>query len=154
MPKNILIIKHRKFFDSFVFYLESEKVPQVQYPIYVSDGPNKIEEYIYVNTEQMTRKKELERIVKLYKKNKPQEFWDYSVANCKILESHGIHAKHFPLSSPQWPQTARSHKHLLRPSLPFLLPPPLPLARVQEALSMFDRRTPEAITSESWTASS
>jgi len=102
MPKNIIIVKQRKFFDNFVFCLESEKITQVQYPIYISDGPDKIEEYIYVNTEQMTRKNQLERIINLCKTNKPREFWDYSIANCKILESHGIHAKHMPLFSPQW----------------------------------------------------
>lgn len=102
MSQNVIIAKHPQFFDNFIFFFKSEKIAQTEYPIYVSDGPNKIEEYIYMNTEQMTRKKELERIVKLYKTNKPCEFWDYSVANCKILESHGIHAKHVPLSSPQW----------------------------------------------------
>ena len=101
MPQKIVILKwKKKYFDSFVYFLES--IPQVKYPIYVSDAPNKIEQYIYVNTEQMTREKELQRIIDIYKANKPCEFWDYSIANCKILESHGILAKHVPLSSPQW----------------------------------------------------
>ena len=102
MSQNVIIAKNSQFFDNFIFFLKSEKIAQTEYPIYVSDGPNKIEEYLFMNTEQMTRKKQLERIVKLYKTNKPREFWDYSAANCKILESHGIHAKHVPLSSPQW----------------------------------------------------
>jgi len=101
MPQKIVILNwKKKYFDSFVYFLES--IPQVQYPIYVSDAPNKIEEYIYVNTEQMTRKTQLQRVISIYKANKPCEFWDYSIANCNILESHGIHAKHVPLSSPQW----------------------------------------------------
>jgi hypothetical protein len=102
MPKNIIIVKNPQFYDNFTFFLKSEKIEQTEYPIYVSDGPHKIEEYIYVNTEQMTRKNQLQRIIDLCKTNKPREFWDYSAANCKILESHGIHAKHVPLSSPQW----------------------------------------------------
>jgi hypothetical protein len=101
MSQNRVNIDFPKYFDTFVFFLESEHAPKSEYPIYFGNS-KKTQPYVFMNTEQLTRKRVLDNIIKINKDNKPFEIWDYSWKNCEILAQNGIIAKHVPLQSPKW----------------------------------------------------
>lgn len=90
------------FFDAFVIFLKSSYAPTCNLPVHLGLKPKGDRPYILYNTEQLTRKKELERIVSEINSTSPKEIWDYSQANCNILKSYNIIAKHVPLRSPDW----------------------------------------------------
>ena len=94
--------RYRQFFDSFFLFLESKYAPYRTVPIHIGSEPKNTTPYILYNTEQLTRRTQLERVLRDIKRTNPKEIWDYSHANCDILKSHNIIARHVPLKSPEW----------------------------------------------------
>jgi hypothetical protein len=90
--------------NTFKFFLESDACPKRKYPLFCLGGyPGDIipEKGIYMNTEQLSRKSELDKILSAQLTN-VEEIWDYSLANVNILKEYNIQAKHVPLISPKW----------------------------------------------------
>lgn len=108
---------HRHFFDTFFLFLESDLV-DFSVPVQVGflqhaeimyrqlqldedeDDSTTLTPFILFNTEQLSRKTELMRLICDIKQTSPLEVWDYSHTNCLILKEHGIIAKHVPLLIP------------------------------------------------------
>lgn len=87
-----------KLFDTFK-YSVLDMAPQ-SLPIGIHAAAHG--QYIYYNTEQMSRKNELAKVSQIITATKPVEVWDYSEANATILRSLGFTVKVVPLKSPQW----------------------------------------------------
>jgi hypothetical protein len=85
--------------DTFVHFFRSKNSPQVALPIYIYTRTGQQSPFIYFNTEQLTRTKELSDVVAAIQQSKPAEVWDYSRVNVELLKSHGIDAKHVPICS-------------------------------------------------------
>lgn len=94
--------KYKQYLDAFYLFLESKYAPYRVIPIHVGIEPPKDILYILYNTEQLTRKTELERLLNDIKTRPPKEIWDYSRVNCDILQSHNVIARYVPLRSPDW----------------------------------------------------
>ena len=75
--------------------------PKPNYPIHLGVEPPGNKQYIFFNTEQLTRPLVLKKIVISIKHTNPVEVWDYSAINVQILKEQGIEAKHVPLVSPK-----------------------------------------------------
>ena len=92
----------RLYFDAFVIFLQSPYAPACNLPVHLGQKPKGDKPYILYNTEQLTRKNQLERVLYEINLTSPKEIWDYSQANCDILKSYNIIAKHVPLKSPDY----------------------------------------------------
>jgi FkbM family methyltransferase len=99
--KNILFTQEPKWYDTFIYFLESELSPTTHFPIYLNYGEDD-GDYIYYNTEQLTIPQYLEKAKTTIKRTNPKEVWDFSKANCEILRQNGIQAIYVPLKSPDW----------------------------------------------------
>jgi len=98
---NILFTQDPKWYDTFIYFLESELSPRTVFPIYLNYGEDN-GNYIYYNTEQLTVPHYLEKAKTTINTTKPKEVWDFSEANCEIFRKNGIQATHVPLKSPEW----------------------------------------------------
>ena len=98
---NIFFTQDPKWYDTFIYFLESELSPRTVFPIYLNYGEDN-GNYIYYNTEQLTVPHYLEKAKTTINTTKPKEVWDFSEANCEILRKNGIQASHVPLKSPEW----------------------------------------------------
>ena len=98
---NILFTQDPKWYDTFIYFLESELSPRTVFPIYLNYGEDD-GNYIYYNTEQLTVPHYLEKAKTTINTTKPKEVWDFSEANCEIFRKNGIQATHVPLKSPEW----------------------------------------------------
>lgn len=87
------------YFDTFIDTLESLPPQDKRVNIGIYPPPN-FSGIIY-NTEQLTAKHHLECLLAIVKRSPTDtiEIWDYSQVNIKILESHGLKAKHVPLKT-------------------------------------------------------
>lgn len=90
MPNRVICITSTC--DTFVNFFKSDKAPQVDIPIYVYDRYGCNEPYVYFNTEQLSRTKELQDVIETIRKTNPVQVWDYSKTNIDILKQHGIDA--------------------------------------------------------------
>jgi hypothetical protein len=95
MPNRI--INAIDIFDTFTNFFKSESAPQVDIPICLYDRHGCSEPYIYFNTEQLSRTKELKGVLETIRKTNPVQVWDYSKANIEILKEHGIVATFIPI---------------------------------------------------------
>jgi hypothetical protein len=75
------------YIDNIVEYLNS--IPH-NYPIITSEMPIQQEPCRLYNTEQMTRKGELAKLLARATQSDVVEIWDYSLANIEILKENGI----------------------------------------------------------------
>jgi hypothetical protein len=71
-------------------------------PIYIYDRKGLTQPFIYFNSEQLTRVKQLADVVELIKTAKPIEVWDYSKVNVEILKLQGIQATWIQIQSPEY----------------------------------------------------
>jgi hypothetical protein len=72
--------------------------------VYLNYCPNLNESknaFIYFNTEQLTRKSQLEKVLNNVKNSSPIEIWDYSKINVEILKKNNIQAKYIDIVSPK-----------------------------------------------------
>ena len=93
----------KKYFDTFLHFLQLKKY-EFQYDVYLNYCPNPNElksTFIYFNTEQLTRKSKLEKVLDNVKNSSPIEVWDYSKINIEILKQYNIQAKHIDIVSPK-----------------------------------------------------
>lgn len=81
------------YFDTFIDTLGSINVDK---PINIGLHPPPNFQGILYNTEQLTAKHHLDNLLSIAH---AVEIWDYSKVNIKILETHGIVAKHVPLKT-------------------------------------------------------
>jgi hypothetical protein len=84
-----------RYFDTFVNFVETLNTDKI---IHLGLDVKPDFQGIVYNTEQVSIPRILNKILKLAKPS-VQEFWDYSLANIKILEKHGIKAKYVPLKT-------------------------------------------------------
>ena len=84
-----------RYFDSFIHFVETLNIDKI---IHLGLDVKPGFQGIVYNTEQITIPRILTKILKLAAVE-PLEFWDYSLANIKILEKHGIKAKYMPLQT-------------------------------------------------------
>ena len=102
-----------RYFDSFIHFVETLNIDKI---IHLGLDVKPGFQGIVYNTEQITIPRILTKILKLAAveplaplevcdplvslvPSDPIEFWDYSLANIKILEKHGIKAKYMPLQT-------------------------------------------------------
>lgn len=90
------------FADHIVHFLTSDVSPPRELPVKLSFvGPvtSTWQNFIFYNTEQLTRPSMLQRLIKFYNAHKASiaEVWDYAQDNIAIMNSHGIQARHVPL---------------------------------------------------------
>ena len=89
-----------RYFDSFVHFVETLNTDKI---IHLGLDVKPDFQGIVYNTEQVSIPRILKKILKLADPSDPSdpklEFWDYSLANIKILEKHGIKAKYVPLKT-------------------------------------------------------
>ena len=90
-----------RYFDSFIHFVETLNIDKI---IHLGLDVKPGFQGIVYNTEQITIPRILTKILKLAAVEpsdplEPLEFWDYSLANIKILEKHGIKAKYMPLKT-------------------------------------------------------
>ena len=85
--------------DTFIHFFRSPKAPQAVVPIYIYDRKDHVKPFIYFNSEQLTRAKQLVDVIELIKTQKPIEVWDYSKINVEILKQNGIRATWIPIQS-------------------------------------------------------
>ena len=97
---SVLSNNYDKWFDVFMYFIESELSPTRDIPIGLNIDSK--EDYIFYNTEQLTRPHQLQQVLDKINLSRPKEVWDYSKANCEILKNHNIDALHIPLDSPEW----------------------------------------------------
>jgi len=100
MENKLISTVYRQYFDTFFLFLESD-LAVFQNRVHVGSLPTSEGEYILFNTEQLSRKNELQRVLDDIKRTSPLEVWDYSMANCLILKEYEIIAKHIPLQIPE-----------------------------------------------------
>ena len=95
------------WYDTFVYFIQSDLCPKTEYPIALNRSLNedelkKNDKYIIFNTEQLSREYLISTYVFLSKLPNVIEIWDYSFKNVEILKNHGvINVKHVPLQSPK-----------------------------------------------------
>jgi hypothetical protein len=84
------------YVDNIVEYLNS--IPH-DYPIITSEMPDQQEPCILFNTEQLTRKRVLAKLLARLALSDVVELWDYSLANIEILKTNGVRIvpKHQPI---------------------------------------------------------
>ena len=68
-------------------------------PIVIFDFTPLPPEYIWFNTEQLTREDQLHAALRKAKLPGCVDVWEYSLVNVQILAKHGISAKHMPLKT-------------------------------------------------------
>ena len=98
---SILPSRFLRSFDTFIYMIRAMD-PKPKYPIHLGVEPPGNKQYIFFNTEQLTRPIVLQKIILSIQHTKPLEVWDYSTINVQILKEQGIEAKHVPLESPKW----------------------------------------------------
>jgi len=89
--------------QTFLEFLCSEESPPRDLPcvLYYTEGRFLNQPVLLYNCEQLSRQFHIELFLKLASNPHVKEVWDYSVAHCAILKSHGITARHVPLISPK-----------------------------------------------------
>jgi hypothetical protein len=92
----VLKSDNEKWMDTFIFFLESEHCPPTLYPIILFIHHNLNRPYILYNTEQLTRKNQLEYFCTTAMHPNCMEVWDYSKANIEILSKCNIKAHYHP----------------------------------------------------------
>lgn len=88
--------------DLLIPYLLSEHSPERTLPLLVADhgNPPTSQPVIYYNTEQLTRKREFDRITARLRAADITEIWDYSTVNIKILQDAGFtNLRHVPVGT-------------------------------------------------------
>jgi len=92
--KSKYITHAREYFDTFIDSIESTQTDKL---INIGISPPPGFSGIVYNTEQLSIKHHIDNMKNIM--NSQVEFWDYSLANVKLLEENGIPAKHVPLKS-------------------------------------------------------
>lgn len=92
----VVLTNISQYVDTFIDSLQSTHAPL---PIVVGSASPYPPRFILYNTEQLTRKGQLERICTMAIIPACVEIWDYSAVNVRILADRGITAKHVPLRS-------------------------------------------------------
>jgi hypothetical protein len=98
---NTILNKH-PYVDVFTYFFESDLAPSASVPMYFSGTPPDGQPYIYFNTEQLSRKYALNKLIREIVDKQPVEIWDYSETNVEILKQCGFLAKHIKIQSPTW----------------------------------------------------
>ena len=91
-----------QYIDHLLPYLQSTHSPERSYPLLIADHgyPPSDTPILYYNTEQLTRKREYDRITERLRNPDIVEIWDYSTANIAILRAAGfMNVRHVPVST-------------------------------------------------------
>ena len=96
----MIVSNVKEWMDTFIFYLEGL---DYKLPIYIGKIPDDDIDYIYFNSEQLTRTSELNLLLERIQTRKPKEIWDYSRKNVDILnEKNVMNIRHINIQSPKW----------------------------------------------------
>lgn len=85
-----------KWVDTFSVFLESELCPKHDYPIILGNYTDFSMKFIFYNTEQLTRKSNIDNIINIAKHVNCMKVWDYSKINIELWTKHNITAIYVP----------------------------------------------------------
>jgi len=100
MPNKVNKGAFCEYFDTFIFFLESELSPKSDCIISFGDFSNG--KFIFFNAEQLSRPVALNKVMNITQNTNIVEIWDYSKANIDILKNNNIQAKYVQVETPQW----------------------------------------------------